>query len=141
MSFPRPSAAGRRPARSLRAALVLLAVLAVPVACTLERHEVGLPGDDAAEPDDGASPDGSCPDGFTACAGECVELATDLDHCGGCGAACGVHGDCAEGICTCEPGFGLCPDGCVNSDIDRANCGGCGVACDEGETCRRGECA
>jgi Cys-rich repeat protein len=63
-----------------------------------------------------------CLPGLACCDGDCVDIDTDLDHCGGCGAACVL--DNAQGICDagdcdldqCDQGFNDCnqnhADGC-----------------------------
>lgn len=58
-------------------------------------------------------PDGGiCPDGRTMCRGQCVDLSSDVAHCGGCDAACATApahsaSACKAGICvyTCEPNW------------------------------------
>ncbi|PKN21364.1 MAG: hypothetical protein CVU65_17010, partial [Deltaproteobacteria bacterium HGW-Deltaproteobacteria-22] len=68
-----------------------------------------------------------------------AELATSLEHCGGCGAPCApdhATGSCVDGSCvleSCNDGFLDCDGdgtGC-ETDIaaDQANCGGCDHSC------------
>ncbi|MBI5501171.1 MAG: hypothetical protein HY907_13075 [Deltaproteobacteria bacterium] len=123
------------PRRSPRPA-ACAALLVACLGCSLELHEVGLPG-----ADDGGASDVGCADGELACSGECIDPSRDPDHCGSCGAACGAHASCEDGGCLCGTGFTPCPAGCFRLDNDRLNCGACAHACVTGETCRRGECA
>lgn len=70
----------------------------------------------------------ACPPGQTDCGGECVDLETDVDHCGGCGEPCLDGQVCEAGECldlACVPnsmascysgapltaGVGLCKEG------------------------------
>ncbi len=51
----------------------------------------------------------TCPMGETACDGQCRDLTTDVNNCGGCGTVCASQNSseiCCEGIC-CAPGL-LC---------------------------------
>ena len=86
--------------------------------------------------------------------GFCVDLTTDLAHCGSCGNACGdpnnatMQCDRAECSSSCSMGFADCngqsSDGCeANILTDPLNCGGCGVQCDvvAGQPCSNGVCA
>jgi hypothetical protein len=96
----------------------------------------------------------ACPDGGTACGGECVDTDTDALHCGGCDEACPVNpggsAACEAGECTfvCGPGYADCngdpEDGCESAtDSDALNCGGCGNACELDHAqaaCMAGEC-
>jgi len=94
----------------------------------------------------------SCTGGLTNCSGECVDTATDLQHCGGCDTPCDFDNAaavCEEGECSmgeCETGWEDCnddpADGCeVNTAGDRENCGECGYVCPDGLGCIDGECA
>lgn len=83
----------------------------------------------------------------TLCAGACVDVRSDVRHCGGCGRACVTPPHVREGAvrclastCTfaagdCEPGFGECDgvvaNGCESDLHSHATCGGCAVACAE----------
>ncbi len=80
-----------------------------------------------------------CSAGQTSCAGSCVDLLTDVNDCGACGAACRAsHAEplCVSGSChfTCDPGFADCDHMAANGceiDLTRsaANCGACGKQC------------
>jgi hypothetical protein len=106
-----------------------------------------------------------CPAGQTYCTllrlndeplfGKCVDVTTDVDHCGACGAMCpGKYAFYSTSVCT----YGTCSRQCVvgradcngnpsddcETDInsDPRNCGGCGNACDAiaGQACVAGRC-
>lgn len=88
----------------------------------------------------------------TNCGGTCVDLGTDLNHCGSCDVQCSnLHGgtSCAGGVCqpVCSTGFGDCnanhADGCETSTRTITNCGACGVGCNlanASESCSTGSC-
>lgn len=85
---------------------------------------------------------------------QCVDLLSDIYHCGGCNNACPNPGpnqvrSCNKGLCEleCAPGFADCngsaADGCeVNLKTHAGNCGACGNACDVagGQPCVEGKC-
>ncbi len=82
----------------------------------------------------GEATPGGCPFGFTECGGVCTDLATDPNHCGKCGAACGgTDGrevSCSAGSCGCPEGTTTCGSGvnlaCADTKTDPQNCGMCG---------------
>jgi hypothetical protein len=87
----------------------------------------------------------TCPSGQTICNGACVNLASDLNNCGGCGFACAAGNVCTAGVCaagapTCSSGQISCNGACVNPVSDPNNCGACGVACTAGKVCAAGAC-
>ncbi|UJR87117.1 hypothetical protein [Sandaracinus amylolyticus] len=98
---------------------------------------------DAADPDGGGvDPDAGCTG--TTCGEACVDLQSDVRHCGGCDVDCtalpGVDGDavqCVEGACVltgaCEPGLGDCSDapGCETELTTAEHCGACETVCAE----------
>ena len=43
--------------------------------------------------------DGDCPTGQSKCDGQCVDTATDPEHCGGCDTACSQDQFCHLGAC------------------------------------------
>lgn len=97
-------------------------------------HDAGLD-HDAALPADG----GGCPSGLTLCSDGCVDLRTDLDHCGACDAPCTIdlpdaYPVCAESTCRyeCTGGLTACGSGCVDTTTSNAHCGGCGRPCPTG---------
>ncbi len=81
-----------------------------------------------------------CPGNLTNCSGVCVDLQTDVDHCGGCDQACALANvdDQACVAAACE--IVACTDGWADCDTNHAtgcevelgtldNCSGCGDAC------------
>ena len=81
----------------------------------------------------------TCGEGEFACDGVCVDLMTDLDNCGECGAVCEsdlVAVDCIEGECVrtdCAAAQLSCDGECIDPSSDPNNCGDCGVVCESGE--------
>jgi hypothetical protein len=97
-----------------------------------------------------------CEEGLTDCDGVCVDLATDLAHCGACGAVCEsglVAVNCIAGVCSQVSCPAAIPtycgelgendpnyvDSCVDTSSDPNNCGACGNVCASGE-CEAGVC-
>src|SRR5262245_437509 len=60
---------------------------------------------------------GACPAGLTCCSALCVDTASDVFNCKGCGTKCS------------GAGAACCGGTCVNVSRDVANCGKCGQAC------------
>lgn len=83
----------------------------------------------------------NCPSGTTNCNGRCVDIGTDVKHCGACGTACPGGLVCSEGVCeiSCAKGTTDCGGSCLNLDWTNQSCGECGNACPPGELCA--ECA
>jgi alpha-tubulin suppressor-like RCC1 family protein len=99
-----------------------------------------------------------CSTGYADCDGVVangceVDLATDVNNCGGCGASCPVPSGVASAACSnatcgigsCIPGRadcnGIASDGCeVDTTHDVNNCGGCNIACPSGWMCSSGSC-
>jgi hypothetical protein len=87
----------------------------------------------------------TCAAGLTDCNGACVDVATDPNHCGLCGWACGGGDVCMAGFCTlaqCPENTTRCGDLglCFDLDQDAGNCGACGHACAAGLICCTGSC-
>ena len=90
-----------------------------------------------------------CAPGLTYCAeaGACVDLLSDLNHCGACGSVCAselVPVACRGGECVranCPEGIEYCGavDGCRDLCPDPAHCGACGNPCASG-ICSGGVC-
>lgn len=89
-----------------------------------------------------------------ACSGSCVDISTNVAHCGECSGVCTAppHASptCSAGECgyVCDPDFGDCEttvdDGCETSLRSVDNCGRCGNFCEfEHATpiCSDGECS
>lgn len=72
------------------------------------------------------------------CNGECVDLATDAAHCGGCGQACAPGASCDDGTCFCA-GV-MCGNVCADLQSDGNNCGTCGTLCGSLGECALGGC-
>jgi hypothetical protein len=94
--------------------------------------EGGCPPDFVQDPETCAC---VCREGLTRCGEGCVDLLTDPDHCGGCGAIC-ASGECINGACSCAgPTFGCAaPDECCSGTCCE------GVCCGAGEACGKGRC-
>lgn len=94
----------------------------------------------------------SCASGLTACNGACVDVVSDVNHCGACGTTCSgsqasamacVGGQCA--VAACQPSWGNCDanaaNGCETSLVSNTtHCGACGRTCAAGQSCRQGMC-
>ncbi len=81
---------------------------------------------DAGETGSGCDDQNPCADNLVCCAGACIDVLADVEHCGGCDGVCPVApnsvASCVVGTCgteACEPGF-------TNCDGDAAN--GCEVS-------------
>ncbi|MSP26078.1 MAG: hypothetical protein EXR75_13145 [Myxococcales bacterium] len=124
---------------TLLRSLAWLSLVAVAVSCA-----TGARLDDATGTSLSATTGGSsCLTGLL-CGEECVDTATDRDHCGACDAACGASEFCVAGKCTlvCEKDFTECDGACVALGSDASNCGACGTACEPGFVCDgKGSCA
>jgi hypothetical protein len=84
----------------------------------------------------------SCAEGQADCAGACVDLGLDKQHCGACGQACPQGEFCSLGACDteCNGGTLECDDRCVDPMIDPQHCGDCDAACPGGDVCALGSC-
>ncbi len=90
----------------------------------------------------------SCSNGQTPCGDICVNVQTNTENCGKCGAICPSTQACVAGACVTD-----CPKGntkcggdagsatCVNTNTDNDNCGACGKACSAGQICFAGQCS
>src|SRR4051794_9754101 len=52
----------------------------------------------------------ACTGALSPCAGNCVNVLYDRDHCGGCGHFCAVGGSCLDGQCICGMSRSVCAD-------------------------------
>jgi hypothetical protein len=81
------------------------------------------------------------------CAGACVDLDTNRDHCGQCGKGCAYGEVCSGGTCQLQCGGKTpqrCADACVNAQTNPAACGAACIQCDTstgmGSVCQAGTC-
>ena len=114
---------------------------------------------DGAAPDDAADvPAMMCMVGQTNCGGVCLDTATNISNCGGCGVRCPSMMACVRGTCTgemlpdggmmppdvppvmCGVGQTNCGGSCVVTTSDPFNCGICGNRCTSTQLCGGGMC-
>jgi hypothetical protein len=81
-----------------------------------------------------------CDTDFTECGDECVDLLTDVEHCGECDNLCPVGGDCVEGDCVCPDGEEDCGGVCTDTQITYEHCGECDHSCVNNQICVEGAC-
>ncbi len=98
--------------------------------------------------------DTSCeaPEEFCEGVNQCIDITSDLDHCGACDTPCddpeGVTVSCQDTCqyeCDADPSLVYCPtapdgDQCRDLETDDQFCGECGIQCTAAETCEEGEC-
>jgi len=89
-----------------------------------------------------ASPCDALPGRQKECAGKCVEILKDNQHCGACQNACPKGKRCEQGRCElyCEGELKLCGRVCKRINWDNLNCGKCGHVCQQGLSCSNGKC-
>ncbi len=94
----------------------------------------------------------ACPVGQELCDDTCVAVASDIEHCGVCGNACGDDEVCdGSGTCaaTCADDTIVCDGACIDPLTDNDYCGASddcigaddGVSCPQGFSCEDGLCA
>ncbi len=86
----------------------------------------------------------------TQCGSDCVDLKTDVLHCGSCDRRCAGGETCRASQCVagCPAGMLVCGGSCVEPQISSAFCGAtgdctgasAGAACKPGEACVAGRC-
>ncbi len=91
-------------------------------------------------PDAGPDAGPSCPGFFVECDGTCVDPRSSLDHCGGCGNACGDSAFCLEGACSATCPLAVCGGECADLTSSPSHCGECGNECGDTGFCRDGSC-
>jgi hypothetical protein len=87
-----------------------------------------------------------CAPGAAACGDDCVELASNAQHCGACDIACGSDSLCDRGHCKpaaegCSAGLLQCGSDCADPRSDRDHCGSCDPGCPREAQCEAGACA
>jgi len=112
---------------------------------------------------DPGPPPATCTSGQTACAGQCVTLASDSKNCGACGQACSsgqacvsstcvtvanmcltcpMGVPCVNGQCDCQGKGTFCTTFCADTTQSTVSCGACLKFCaNGGQVCRSGQCA
>jgi hypothetical protein len=75
----------------------------------------------------------ACDNGLTPCNGFCVDIETDINHCGACGNVCAATEWCVSGVCECKR---LCNGRECGDD----SCGGTCGTCTDDNTCIDGAC-
>ncbi len=98
--------------------------------------DTGMPRPDVGPIDGGPM----CPGVLGLCGDECVDFDVDLNHCGGCGIACGPGQFCASGGCSDTCPLEVCGDVCVDLDVSPSHCGACGRSCGDTGFCSAGSC-
>ena len=85
-----------------------------------------------------------CREGFTLCNGECVDIESNIEHCGECGEPCTpeLFEVCDSGECVLGGNCDLdeCDDACVDTNVDPLHCGDCDSPCFGDELCVGGIC-
>ena len=82
-----------------------------------------------------------CPAGERECGGQCVDIATSNQHCGGCGNACPGTSTCQSMACTCSGSQKLCGGQCVDVTSDANHCGSCNNQCASAQSCTNSSCS
>jgi len=81
---------------------------------------------------------GGCDAALTDCTDSCVDTATNIEHCGGCGNACGENEMCIQGNCQAFDVRALCTTcPCTDCGNNQACCDdpSYGVVCVDGASC------
>nr|MBK7069113.1 hypothetical protein [Deltaproteobacteria bacterium] len=108
-----------------------------PVDVGLSPVDVGTPPVDVGSPPVCASP-------RMVCDGVCVDVRTDIAHCGACSRACATGQFCSAGACRstseCTAPRMTCGSSCIDITTDVFNCGACSRRCGDGQTCVGSRC-
>ena len=93
--------------------------------------------------------DADCAAGQSCCMGDCVDLNTSQENCGGCGMACGAGETCSNGVCLfdgcqtdsdCDDGDPGTVDLCINQTcVHRLACSA-DADCPASYVCQNGQC-
>jgi hypothetical protein len=86
------------------------------------------------------TPAPACAAPNTICAGVCVDITTDPNHCGNCQNVCPQGLSCVFGNCQCPNGQYECNGACIDLLNDLDNCGSCGIICSQDAKCTNGVC-
>lgn len=91
---------------------------------------------------DGGTTGGFCEPPLRSCGPDCVSLANDPNHCGGCFQPCSDGAFCDLGTCSsvCSPGLETCGAACADLSSDPTHCGACDQACAGDRMCVGGSC-
>lgn len=136
MALPAPLAPPLRLARGVRR-LISLCFLASFGCSALVSPDVGRLGDSGPTGADASVvlPDGgTCPGTTITCGAACVDPASDVANCGGCGRACSPGQACVSGVCSCPAGDPACAPPLGNPD----RCGG--RTCRADQVCQGDAC-
>ncbi|MDO9017438.1 MAG: hypothetical protein Q8S73_25085 [Deltaproteobacteria bacterium] len=86
----------------------------------------------------------SCPSPRRLCDGVCVDVRTDIAHCGACSSECGSGQFCSGGTCRstseCAAPRMTCGASCIDITSDVFNCGACNRRCGDGQNCVASQC-
>jgi hypothetical protein len=75
------------------------------------------------------------------CGLDCIDLSTNVEHCGSCDRACpAAASGCKGGACVCLDGAAVCGEECVDLSTDSNHCGKCTTTCDSNSICDNGVC-
>lgn len=124
----------------------LLATVLWLFGCTMVREPNSSGSSDGGGGDLGGGACVNCKVPRVCCGGECVDLHTNVKHCGQCTTSCGpgsacVSGHCQCGVKSCAAGEQCCSvNRCTAVQTDVQNCGSCGHACGKTEQCTGGKC-
>ncbi|NOY90478.1 MAG: hypothetical protein GXP55_04650 [Deltaproteobacteria bacterium] len=130
------------PCSNLPEVATAIGVCADALDCSLDCQNLAI--ESSCSCTSGTAGSAACPGSFGADF-RCIDVTTDVQHCGSCANDCGISLGavpwvCAAGSCVCAAGGELCGGGCVDPQTDPRNCGGCGITCPGGEFCSAGSC-
>lgn len=99
-------------------------------------------GEDAAGDTGDEDTSDECLPPWFQCGVDCVDVQSNIDHCGGCFLACLPGQVCSEGVCAegCGAGLVSCGGDCVDAQTSSVHCGSCDNACRADQACVGGVC-